>query len=635
MNNDNIKKVAKQYLEKGWGVIPINFFKATTEDGKIKKQFKFLPTYKEYHQKKIAPEAVDQIWNGYNGVAITTGEISGISVIDVDWKDLPEIKDLPETFTVETYKGYHFYYRYNSEVKTINETFIIGDREFNVDQKNNGGIVFAEPSRYELPNGDIAEYKIVKNLPLAEFSTEWLKNIYKKYKPEKINGEGEIVKRDFGEIIYGVSQGERNDAAASLVGMFMSYLPKDKWEDYAWPLLRVCNTQNTPPLPEQEIRNTFNSIAENETKKQESLSGEIKWTPSASLLELLNKKFPEKKWLVENIFQRGTINQISAPPQQWKTWLTQHMAICIATGEKVFGQFPTDKQSVMIINEEDPESDVRERLSFLLGEAKNLPIYIHADKGIKLEEEITTKLLKEAKEKNIGFIIFDSLSVIHNADENSAKEMNIVFEQMKKFTREGITVLFTNHHRKKRYNGKDDIQEQTRGSTVINAVPSGHITCEEKIQDGNTFIIIRQAKLKGAKKINPFSVRVESSTGKIDFKFEGEHDESLDAATKLKNEIYEIIIKSDIWLGILDLKEITGKSKSLISKQIKILSNGKQIQYKTRASLIQENKKIPQREKPSGQEYLYFKIEEPIEGPIKETNKELAEEDNKDFHDTS
>ena len=148
MNNDNIKKVAKQYLEKGWGVIPINFFKATTEDGKIKKQFKFLPTYKEYHQKKIAPEAVDQIWNGYNGVAITTGEISGISVIDVDWKDLPEIKDLPETFTVETYKGYHFYYRYNSEVKTINETFIIGDREFNVDHKNNGGIVFAEPSRY-------------------------------------------------------------------------------------------------------------------------------------------------------------------------------------------------------------------------------------------------------------------------------------------------------------------------------------------------------------------------------------------------------------------------------------------------------------------------------------------------------
>src|SRR3989339_528640 len=88
----------------------------------------------------------------------------------------------------------------------------------------------------------------------------------------------------------------------------------------------------------------------------------------------------------------------------------------------------------------------------------------------------------------------------------------------------------------------------------------GYMYCNGR--EGFRPIPDRQAKLKGAKKINPFSVRVESSTGKIDFKFEGEHDESLDAATKLKNEIYEIIIKSDIWLGILDLKEITGKSKS-------------------------------------------------------------------------
>jgi len=615
MNNDNIKEAAKKYLEKGWGVIPVNFKKAIIEKGVIKKQVEYLPTYREYYSKKILPGEIEGLWNSYyNGIAITAGMISGITIIDVDCKDLAETKDLPETFTVETFKGYHFYYKYNEEIKTGAEPFEKDGKKFNIDRRNDRGIVFADPSEYELPDGTIAKYKIIKDVPLADFPVEWLKNIYKKYKPEGISIKGEFVKKDFGEIISGVNQGERNDAATSLVGTFMSHLPKDKWETYAWPLLSICNTQNTPPLTEPELRTTFASIANKETEKRNA-SGKTEWTPSVSLIDLLNKEFPEKKWTVENIFQRGTINQLSAPPQQRKTWLTQHIAICVATGEKVFGHFETDKQNVMIVNEEDPESEVKDRLLLLLGEIKDLPIYVHADKGFKLEDELVTKLLKEAKEKNIGLIIFDSLSVIHNAEENSAKEMGAVFEQMKRFSREEITVLFTNHHRKKpvRKWEIDDIQEQTRGSTVINAVPSGHITCEEKNQDGNTFIIIRQAKLKGAKKIDPFLVKVDVSDKKIGFAYEGKHEESLDAATKLRNQLYEIIQKSEAWLGIQDFEEITGKSKSSISKQIKFLAEAKQVQVKTRATLMKEVIDVPKRKNPSGQEFLYFRLDKDTE----------------------
>ena len=196
MNNDNIKEAAKQYLEKGWGVIPVNFKKAILdENGEVKKQFEYLSTYKEYHSKKISPEQIEELWNDYyNGIAITTGLLSGISVIDVDCKDLPEMKDLPETFTVETNKGYHLYYKYNKEIKTTSEKFETEGKKFGIDRRNDGGIVFAAPSEYELPSGEIAKYKITKDVPLADFPIEWLKNIYKKYKPEGINEKGEFIK---------------------------------------------------------------------------------------------------------------------------------------------------------------------------------------------------------------------------------------------------------------------------------------------------------------------------------------------------------------------------------------------------------------------------------------------------------
>lgn len=351
-------------------------------------------------------------------------------------------------------------------------------------------------------------------------------------------------------------------------------------------------------------------LRKREEEAKEGLE-ENEWTPPISIAELCKKDFPEKKWIVDNIFERATIGQLSAAPNQWKSWLMWHFAISIAKGEKVFGRFEVDQRGVMVVNEEDPEMSLKERV-LLLGEGnEDIPVYIHAEKGIKLEDETVTRLLEDVDEKKIGVVIFDSLSVMHTADENSAKEMGAVLEQMKRFTREGITVLFTNHHRKKSLKRweRDDLQEQVRGSTVINAVPSGHITCEENIQGGEKFIIIRQAKLKGGKKLDPFLVRIKEEEGKIGFVYEGKHEESLDAATKLKNEIYKIIQSSELWLGVKDIMEMVGKSKKPVGDQLGLLMKDGQIQKKSRSTLLKQGAPVSEREKPKGQEFLYFRLD--------------------------
>ncbi len=63
-----------------------------------------------------------------------------------------------------------------------------------------------------------------------------------------------------------------------------------------------------------------------------------------SFLELLNLEFPAIPWDVDRLFESGTINMISAPPNQYKSWIVQHMAICIAQGKDAFGQFKTKAQ---------------------------------------------------------------------------------------------------------------------------------------------------------------------------------------------------------------------------------------------------------------------------------------------------
>lgn len=270
---------------------------------------------------------------------------------------------------------------------------------------------------------------------------------------------------------------------------------------------------------------------------------------------------------------------------------------------------------------------VQERLLMLLGENKTLPVYIHAEKGIKLDEEVVDSLLNEMKEKNLTFIIFDSLSVIHTAEENSATEMGAVFEQLKRFTREGITVLFTNHHRKKPGRGaKDDAQEQTRGSTVINAVPSGHITCEETTIDDKKFLLIRQPKLKSARKLNPFFVLIEEKDGKFNFVYERDFEEAADAAVKLKARLLEIFGETSEWLGIKDLTEMCGyKSDSAVRDQLKHLLDDNQIARKTRSTLTKTGASVSKRENASPQEYLYFLVgqdapaEDILEQPPQET----------------
>lgn len=169
----------------------------------------------------------------------------------------------------------------------------------------------------------------------------------------------------------------------------------------------------------------------------------------------------------------------------------------------------------------------------------DLPIFFSVQNGIKMSPVEAQRIISEAKKLNVSFIIFDSLRCLHSAKENDSGEMQEVMEQFKKITRAGFTILICHHNRKKIFGATADPSEDSRGSNAINAAIHGHLTCEPKKDGTNEYLVINQAKLKGAAKLQPFKVRV-CLGEEAPFVYDGNYDKK--SSDEMRESVAEKII---------------------------------------------------------------------------------------------
>ena len=134
MENTKLKAALK-YRNLGFSVIPV---------GKDKTPFF---QWAKYQTRKASLDEIKQWWAKWPeaNVAIVTGQISGMTVIDADSKKgLEALKEyLPDdliTPVSKTPKGWHYFFKYTPALS--NSVRVIED----CDLRNNGGYVVAPPS---------------------------------------------------------------------------------------------------------------------------------------------------------------------------------------------------------------------------------------------------------------------------------------------------------------------------------------------------------------------------------------------------------------------------------------------------------------------------------------------------------
>lgn len=257
---NNLNHALFYLKEAGFSVIPW--------DGKNKTRIAGFE-WKPYQTRKPTEEEVREWWRIHPeaSVAVITGKISGISVIDIDTDKGgdPSVLGLDEIETPSVRSGgggFHFYFKYDERIPTvanakkhINESFPPG-----LDFRNDGGIIVLPPSDH--PSGN---------------KYEWL-NLWGEYSLQDIPlsvlsmlGDGKR-KTDWDDILNGVIQeGSRNATATSVAGKLLLRFAEAEWESQAWPLLSAWNiSHNKPPISERELRTVFFSIAKAEAARRKT-----------------------------------------------------------------------------------------------------------------------------------------------------------------------------------------------------------------------------------------------------------------------------------------------------------------------------------------------------------------------------
>ncbi len=354
-----------------------------------------------------------------------------------------------------------------------------------------------------------------------------------------------------------------------------------------------------------EIYNTIVIYGRSYTKTdftKDLLEDKNSLKPSLSFSELMEQSFPKARYTIEPFFEQGTVNMVSAPPNTWKSWLLFLCSAHIAEGTDLFDRFPVEKAKVMIVNEEDSFRAIQDRFKILGITDTALPIHFRVANGSKFESKFVDKLLDELKEKQIGVVIFDSLRAMHDADENDSTAMQKILDQMKRISRENITVIFTHHHRKKGMFEKGSSAESSRGSSAINAAISGHISLDEEERDTGLYLVIRHLKSKAGEKLPPFEVKILKEEGKVIFRYDGEFKASEKKLKQTKDQIMEILSDGK-WKNTKDFEEKFNVSKSIMRQALTILKNEGMIISITRTQAIK--KLIPVAPKGNARELYY------------------------------
>jgi hypothetical protein len=161
-----MKNDIQKYKDENLIVFSVGIEQKSHKSGAYKKELRFPKDWEKFTLDKTF------INEGYNGLALLTGKINDIIVIDIDniehWEQFLNEHDKEEPDTVKVISGsggIHLYFKYTNELNDVKSTSHCFDKKYDIDIRTNGGCIIAPPTKYYNKNfNKDVEYMWVNNI---------------------------------------------------------------------------------------------------------------------------------------------------------------------------------------------------------------------------------------------------------------------------------------------------------------------------------------------------------------------------------------------------------------------------------------------------------------------------------------
>lgn len=427
----DVLSVARKYVDTyKWSVIPIR------PDGS---KAPALPSWKEYQKRFPTPEEL-QNWfkNSPNWIGIVTGQLSQLSVADVDSKKSLGLFQSP--VRVQTPRGSHTYLKFNENLKNW-----VRPTEAEWDIRTEGGYVVAPGSpgyRFVNPYFGPDTLSALPEFPLHLLSEKTEPKVLGLKRTGKI-----------GELLANLKEGNRDASFTSLIGLMHS----DRYaaHDIASLLAPYAEKSGFGVLElEKKIKHILKDYP-NPTGKGEHSSEIISDDVSTFLQDIT-----PVEWLVPGLVAKSSIGFMAGLPETFKTWLMLDLAIeCARGGGKWLGRFNTSSAKVLFVDQERHKSETQRRFNSLLN-AKGLSpkllrdsLFIRSGSTTRLDLDESFRAFKARLSLNRpDMVIVDSWVSFKTTDDNDRATVQKVIERIKEMRDEfKCSFLFIDHESKSVY----------------------------------------------------------------------------------------------------------------------------------------------------------------------------------------
>jgi hypothetical protein len=290
----------------------------------------------------------------------------------------------------------------------------------------------------------------------------------------------------------------------------------EKWRTP--PPAEVVETETAPSDPwKAELAKALEDVR---AKLTATANGTCEPLFDLDAVDVLAKKFDGARWLVTGLVTRGGITTIGGLPKAAKkTWLGTEIAIAIATGTPVCGEFFAEAGVVAYFYAEDMEDQIQNRIrSLLAGAGRTLqrgrlrPCPRGKFLDITRDEDLAWILASARRLGKIDLLVLDPLRDIHSAAEDKSDEMSPVMKRLRALAELlGCTVAVVHHSGKPTQdNAKRGGGQRLRGSGAVHGSTDSGIYILECDGDGrNKFRNTVESEIKGARSAGTFELSLD------------------------------------------------------------------------------------------------------------------------------